>query len=121
MIFINDLLDLKDGREIYLNINGKNIPMGLDFYVADDMFFFKIDETKEKVCMLEDLKYALETEADDECWHGDIYTAPMEKIGACELCFPRDFEQVITYDIFDNNYTITHIDTTVDKITIYLK
>ena len=112
MTFISDLLDLKN-RNLYLMINGKKTPMGLHFYVADDIFFFHIDKNI-KLHTLEELRNVLEIEAEDECWSKDIYIAPMQKISNCEIRFPKD-------NVFDNCYTITKLETTMDDIIIYLK
>lgn len=118
MVFIGDLLELKD-RNLYLEIDGKKIPMGLHFYVADDIFFFQIDKDV-KLHTLEELRNVLEIEAEDECWSGDIYEAPMQKISNCEIKFPKDFFNAVENDMFDDNYIITHIDTTTDDIIIHL-
>ena len=121
MVFINDLLDFKN-RNLYLNIDGKKIPMSMEFYVADDIFFFDVDSHDEtKVHTLDELREQLEIEANDPCWREDIYEAPMNKIGNCEIKFPKDyFNDVLQNDIFDNCYTIQKIDTTMDDIIIYL-
>lgn len=119
MLFITDLLELKD-RNLYLEKDGKKIPMSLQYYVADDIFFFEVDETA-KLHTLDVLRTVLEMEAEDDCWHEDIYTAPMEKISSCEVRFPKDFSKVTEEDIFDDYYTITHIDTTMDDVVIHLK
>ena len=119
MIFIGDLLDLKD-RNLYLMKDGKKIPMSLNFYVADNIFFFEINDHI-KLHTLDELRTLLEEEAEDNCWSDDIYIAPMERISNCEIRFPKDFSEVTQDDVFDNCYTVTHIDTTMDDIIIYLK
>lgn len=118
MVFINDLLDFKN-RNLYLMLNGKKIPMRLQFYVIDDIFFFEVDENA-KLSTLDELRTVLESEAEDKCW-GDIYTAPMEKISNCEIRFPKKYNDVISNDIFDDCYTITKIETTLNDIIIWLK
>lgn len=122
MVFINDLLDLKD-RYLYLEIEGKRYPMSLNFYVADGIFFFNVDKHDDiKLHTLDDLRTCLEIEAQDSCWSGDIYIAPMDKIGSCEIRFPKNyFEDVVNNDTFDNCYTIFKMDITTDDIIIKLK
>ena len=121
MLFIGDLLDLKN-REIYLQLEDKKVPMRLRYYVADGMFFFYVDTRDDvEVSWIEDLRNILETEANDSCWHDDIYRAPMDRISQCEIRFPKDYNKVTEDDCFDDCYTITHMDTTIDEITIYLK
>ena len=121
MVFINDLLELKD-RNLYLEIDGKKIPMSLQFYVADDIFFFNVDMHDDiKLHTLEDLRNCLEIEAQDSCWSEDIYEAPMNKIGSCEIRFPKNYEDVVGNDIFDDCYTIFTMETTMDDIIIKLK
>lgn len=122
MMMIDDLLDLKD-RYLYLEIEGKRYPMSLNFYVADGIFFFNVDKHDDiKLHTLDDLRTILEIEAQDSCWSEDIYQAPMNKIGSCEVRFPKDyFNDVVSNDIFDNCYTITKMDITTDDIIIKLK
>ena len=123
MIFINDLLELKD-RNLYLEINGKKIPMSLQFYIANDIFFFNVDMHKDtKLNTLEDLRNCLEIEAQDSCWCEDIYQAPMNRIGSCEIRFSRNFFEDIADDslLFEDCYTIITMETTMDDIIIRLK
>ena len=122
MMVIDDLLDLKD-RYLYLEIEGKRYPMSLNFYVADDIFFFNVDLHDDiKLHTLDDLRTILEIEAQDDCWSDDIYIAPMNKIGLCEVRFPKNyFEDVVNNDIFDNCYTITKMEIAEDDIIIKLK
>lgn len=122
MVFINDLLDLKN-RDLYLEIDGKKIPMSMQFYVADDIFFFNVDLHDDvTVNDIDTLRDCLETEALDSCWNGDIYEAPMNKIGSCEMRFPKDyFNDVVTNDIFYNCYKIIKMDITADDIIIKLE
>ena len=119
MIFIGDLLDLKD-RNLYLAKDGKKIPMSLQYYVADDIFFFEVDDNV-KLHTLDELRTVLEMEAEDDCWHENIYVTPMEKISNCEIRFPKDFSEVTDIDVFDNCYAIIKIETTMDDIIIHLK
>lgn len=119
MTLIKDLLELKD-RNLYLDIDGKKMPMSMQYYVADNIFFFEVDE-KAKLSTIDDLRTILEMEAEDNCWREDIYIAPMENISSCEIRFPKDFSKVTENDIFDDYYVITHIDTTYDDVIIYLK
>ena len=120
MVYIDELLELKN-RNLYLEKDKKKIPMSLNYYVVDDMFFFEIKEDNTTIHDLEELRDLLEKEAYDECWSGDIYTAPMTKISDCEIRFPKNYSEVIQNDIFDNCYTITNIETTMDDIIIHLK
>ena len=119
MVFISDLLDLKN-RNLYLMLDGKKIPMSLNYYVADEMFFFEVKENT-SVNTLDELRTILEEEAEDKCWGDDIYIAPMERISNCEIRFPKDFTEVTSIDVFDNCYTIAKIETTMDDIIIHLK
>lgn len=119
MVFIQDLLELKN-RNLFLVKAGKKFPMGLQYYVADDIFFFEVDENINNLSMLDDLRTALEKEAEDKCWAEDVYIAPMEHISSCELRFPRNFSNVTDRSDFNNNYVVTHIDTTLDDIIIHL-
>lgn len=118
MIFVDDLLLLKN-RKLYLEKDGKKIPMYLNYYVVDDIFFFEIKEDNTTIHDLEELRDLLEKEAYDECWGGDIYTAPMSKILDCEIRFPKNYNEVIQDDIFDNCYKIRMI-ITIDDIIIHL-
>lgn len=122
MIIIDDILNLKN-RNLYLEINGKKIPMSMQFYVIDDIFFFNVDlHNDTKVNDINTLRDCLETEALDSCWREDIYQAPMNRIGSCEMRFPKDyFNDVINNDIFDNCYTIVKMDITMDDVIIKLK
>ena len=121
MLVIDDLLDLKD-RNLYLEVEGKKYPLDLQFYVADGIFFFNVDFHDDiKVKRLEDLRYVLELEAEDSCWRDDLYEAPMNRIGNCEIRFPKSFNDVLENNIFDNCYTITGMDITTDDIIIKLK
>lgn len=120
MCFVNDLLELKD-RNLYLMINGTKIPMRLQFYVADEIFFFEVQLDNKEVSTLEELRSYLEMEAEDECWLGDIYTSPMTKIGNCEIRFPKDFDDLVSNSNFDDCYKIERIETTMDDIIIKLK
>ena len=121
-MFVNDLLNLKD-RKLYLNINGHKTPMSIQFYIADNIIFFDTNETLEEVNTLESLRHVLESEAEeDPCWSEDIYQAPMDKIGNCEIRFPKDLDNdVINDSIFDNCYTIVKPEITMDEIIINLK
>lgn len=119
MVILDELLKLKD-RKLYLEIENKKIPMSLQYYVADDIFFFEVNE-KAELSRLEDLKIILEEEAEDTCWREDIYTAPMDKISSCEIKFPKDFLGVISNDIFYNCYEIDKISFGDDEIIIRLK
>lgn len=122
MIFISDILDLKN-RNLYLEINGKKHPMSMQFYVADNIFFFNVDMHDDvKVNDINTLRDCLEIEANDPCWGEDIYQAPMNRIGSCEIRFPKDyFNDVIDNDIFDNCYTIVKMDIAMDEVVIKLK
>jgi len=123
MFLINDLLELKD-RNLYLEIDGKRIPMSLQFYVADDIFFFNVDMHDDvKLHTLDELRDCLEIEAQDSCWSGDIYEAPMNRIGSCEMRFSKNFFKDIEDDslLFEDCYTIITIETTMDDIIIKLK
>ena len=119
MIFISDLLDLKN-RNLYLEIDGKKIPMSLHYYVASEIFFFEVNDCA-KLHTLDELRTVLEEEAEDRCWGDDIYIAPMERISSCEIKFPKDFSEVTSIDVFDNCYTIIKIETTMDDVIIKLK
>lgn len=122
MIVIDDILDLKN-RNLYLDIDGKKYPMSMQFYVADNIFFFNVDLHDDiKVNDIDMLRQCLEMEAEDPCWGEDIYQAPMNKIGSCEIRFPKDyFGDVVNNDIFDNCYTILKMDITTDDVIIKLK
>ena len=123
MVFIQDLLDLKD-RNLYIEVEGKKHPLSLQFYVADDIFFFNVDLHDDiEVKRLDNLRWCLELEAaNDSCWQDDIYQAPMNRIGSCEIRFPKDyFHDVLNNNTFDNCYKITKIETTEDDIIIKLK
>jgi len=122
MLIIDDLLDLKD-RNLYLEVEGKKYPLDIQFYVADGIFFFNVDLHNDiEVKRLEDLRWYLELEAEDSCWRDDLYEAPMNRIGNCEVRFPKDyFNDVLENDTFDNCYTITGMDITTDDIIIKLK
>lgn len=124
MYFIQDLLDFGTFSNknifLYLEDEKKKIPMALDFYVADDIFFFEVEENAE-INTLEDLRNVLEEEAKDECWAEDIYVAPMEKILNCEIRFAKDFSEVTEKDIFYNCYEIYRIGIKEDEIIIKLK
>lgn len=123
MLIVDELLELKD-RNLYLEIDGKKIPMSLQFYVADDTFFFNVDMHDDiELHTLDDLRDCLETEAEDPCWSEDIYEAPMNRIGSCEMKFSKDFFKDITDDdlLFTDCYTIEKLETTMDDIIIKLK
>lgn len=123
MLIIDELLELKD-RNLYLEIDGKKIPMSLQFYVADDIFFFNVDMHDDiKLNTLDELRDCLETEAEDPCWREDVYKAPMNRIGSCEVKFSKNFFEDIANDdlLFTDCYTIEKLKTTMDDIIIKLK
>lgn len=128
-MFVSDLLDIHkknvDNKNIYLIIEKKEkykIPMSLQYYVADNIFFFEVIWSNKKVYDDNAFVDLIEQEArNDSCWSDDIYYSPMERIGDCELKFAKNFEEVITSDIFDNCYDIVKIDETDKEILIYLK
>ena len=117
-----ELLDVDTllNRDLYLMKDGKKISMSLQYYVADDIFFFEVNE-KAELSTLEDFRKILEEEAEDTCWREDIYIAPMDKISSCEMRFPKDFKEVICKNIFDNCYEIDRINFGNDEIIIKLK
>lgn len=138
MYLVRDLLDLCKNSNfdeyIYLIIQGENekykIPMNYNYYVADNTFFFEVVfSNKDKfdnngfIDLLEK-----ECENDYECWGGDIYYAPMDKVADCELKFAKNMEEVIDKDIFYNCYEIEKIESKIVDVTngkkeilIYLK
>lgn len=122
MYFLQELLDVDTllNRDLYLIKDEKKIPMSLQYYVADDIFFFEVNE-KAELSTLEDFKEILEEEAEDTCWREDIYIAPMDKISSCEMRFPKDFKEVMYKNIFDNCYEIDRINFGNDEIIIKLK
>lgn len=124
MYYIQDLLDFDTFLErnifLYFENENKKIPMALSFYVVDDIFFFEVNE-KAELSTLEDFRKILEEEAEDTCWHNDIYCSPMEKISNCEIRFPKDFTEVIHKNIFNNCYEIDRIKIGNDEIIIKLK
>lgn len=122
MYFLQELLDIDTllNRDLYLMKDEKKIPMSLQYYVADDIFFFEVNE-KAELSTLEDFRGILEEEAEDTCWREDAYIAPMDKISSCEMRFPKDFKEVIYKNIFDNCYEIDRINFGNDEIIIELK
>lgn len=125
MVFVQDLLDFDTiaGKYVYLYLEDerKKIPMSENFYVADDIFFFEINKDKKGKTLLDTIKGCLEDEAEDSCWHHDIYCSPMEKILNCEIRFPKDFKEVTNKDIFDNCYEIDKISLGDSEVIINIK
>lgn len=138
MYYISDLLDLckeeNISKNIYLIISGEEekykIPMSANYYVADDMFFFEVVFRNEKILKGKDFIELIESECENdlECWGGNLYVAPMEKVGNCELKFAKNMIEVVDKDNFDNCYEIEKIESKIvniengnKEILIYLK
>lgn len=139
MYYISDLLELCEKEEnisknIYLIISGEEekykIPMSKNYYVADDMFFFEVVFRNEKTLKGEDFIELIESECENDldCWGGNLYVAPMEKVGNCELKFAKNMIEVVDKDIFYNCYEIEKIESKIvniengsKEILIYLK
>lgn len=137
MYFVSDLLELcrkgYDDKKIYLIVSGKEekykIPMSMQYYVADDIFFFEVGFENKNIVDNNTFIGLLESECenDRECWGNDLYIAPMEKVGNCELRFAKNMLEVYE-DNFDNCYEIEKIESKIvniengnKEILIYLK
>lgn len=127
---IGDLLEIcQNGKDknIYLSIIDDfdneeiKIPMGFEYYIADDMVFFEVNfKNKYKMTKKEFVKLMENEVYEDSCWGSDIYVAPMEKLGNCELKFAKNYNEVINNDIFYNCYDIKIIKEFENAIVIYL-
>lgn len=130
MYLVNDLLELckkgYDDKKIYLIIDrGENkykIPMSTQYYVADDIFFFEVGFENKTDLDNNGFIDLLEKECinDCECWGNDIYYAPMDKIGDCELRFAKNMLEIYE-DNFDECFDIVDIKEVNNEIQISLK
>lgn len=122
---VGDLIDIcknSMGKKIFLILDDKKIPMSTEYYIANDIVFFEVD-FKNKIG-IDDYGFIWEMEREaeeDDCWKENIYEAPMERLGGCELEFPKDFKEVIENDEFDNCYEIIRVQNLGNEIRIYLK
>ena len=131
VVILDDLLricqDTIGNKEIYLliqykrgNNNPIKIPMIRGHYIVDNTWFSTVcknikDIASEKAITNIDFIDELERECLDyrDDW-GDLYTAPMEDLCACQLRFNYDIGENFNEDIFD----IQKI--TYDKDGIYI-
>ena len=121
MMFISDIINYIMDKKLYIQLEDKIFPMDLNYYIADGIFFFKVNRENTAVHTIDDLITDLEYEARDESWANDIYCSPMEQIENCEIRFPKDFDQVLNDDIFDNCYKITKEEPIKDTLIICLE
>lgn len=133
MVLLSELLEIcKRGSEeknIFLNVTTKNgeqflTKMDINKYIADGIWFSEVHR-------VEDLNYIVTNDSfigvmEQEClddkksWFADLYYAPMELLGDCELRFVNNISDISEDNNFDLQYDIIKI--TDDKdIIIYLK
>lgn len=133
MVLLSELLEIcKKGSEeknIFLNVTTKNgeqflTKIDINKYIVDGVWFSEVRR-------MEDLDYtvtndsfigAMEQEclSDKESWFTDLYYAPMELLGDCELRFVNNISDISEDNNFDLQYDIAKIVDDKD-IIIYLK
>lgn len=122
---IGDLIEIcknSMGKKIFLMLNDKKIPMSTQYYIADGIVFFEVNLENKNGLDDNGFIWEMENEVEsDKCWGENIYQAPMEKLGECELKFAKDFNEVIQNDIFDNCYEIANYENLENEIRIYIK
>lgn len=126
MYLVDELLSVcqkgSEDKDIFLELNGKKIPMSSQYYIVDEIVFFEVVKKEELPFRLDNngFIYIMEKECENDDSWGDLYTSPMEHLGSCELRFTKDMEQLIQNTWLDNNYEIENIVNTDTEIIIKL-
>lgn len=125
LVWLSDFLEkCKEGSEtkqILLNISGSIIPMGQLYCIVDGIWYNLISRNKENYVDNDRFIDIVEREClnNEDEW-GDLYTAPMDDIGNCELRFSNECSQTMD-TLYDEEYEIVKIIDNEQNIVIYLK
>lgn len=125
---IGELLELCQDKQtnkerkiiLFLENEKLTIPMISDYYIMNEVIFFKVPKELEGMKDCDNLTdkrliYIMENEASDYCW-GDLYTAPIEHLGHCELKFNYDIQNEC-----ENTFKIGQVTVTDNTILIHLE
>lgn len=125
LIWLNEFLEKcrkgSETKQILLNINGKTIPMGQQYYIVDGIWYGLVSLDEKEYIDNDGFIDIVERECinNEDEW-GDLYTSPMDDIGNCELRFANDCSKSMN-TLYDEEYEIVKIADDEKNIVIYLK
>ncbi len=103
-LYLDDLLQICENNKnklIILKIGNDLVPLQNGHYIVDEVWYNEVNMNNVNIMQGIDFICECEDEALEDSW-GDLYQAPMQQLGNCEVVFTKKYDS-------NNNYVVEEI------------